>query len=217
MGVIIERIKKLPKTWQFLFFQPFRLKINEFSEKFLGDPYWLSSLAAMNFIGFLYGFYYYTYQLSITPAYLWIFTIDSPLPVLMLSAICAILFVRKTPPQWLILFAFFGLIKYGIWTDIVLFLFRDYFFSINAVIYGLNFPLHFIMILEALLLTRLLKPKISDIVFVGGFYLVNDYLDYFLGNVTLIPAGHHTFLMIESFAMTLLLIFFSWNISKKAT
>jgi len=181
-------------------------KIDDLSERLLGDPYWLSSFAVINVIGFFYGIYYYSYQLSITPAYLWIFTIDSPLPVLLFAAICALLFLRKTPPQWLILFSFFGLIKYGVWTNIVIFLFRDYFFAIDALTYSMNVPLHLLMIFGGLLLVRLLKPKISDIIFVGGFYLVNDYLDYFLGNVTLIPEGHHTFLMIESFTMTIALI-----------
>ncbi len=189
--------------------------LNDLSERILSDPYWLSSLAAINFIGFFYGIYYYTYQLSITPQYLWIFTIDSPLPVLLFAAVCALLFTRKTPPQWLILFSFFGLVKYGVWTDLVIFLFRDYFFSIDALTYSLNLPLHFGMIIEGLLLVRLLKPKISDIVFVGAFYLLNDYLDYFLGNVTLIPAGHHTFLMIESFAMTVALIWIAIRMRAK--
>ncbi|MBU4451209.1 MAG: DUF1405 domain-containing protein [Nanoarchaeota archaeon] len=207
MGLIFEKIKKLPKIcWQFLFFQSERLKINDLSERILGDKRWLLAFFAINFIGFFYGIYYYSYQLSITPAHLWIFTIDSPLPVLLFAAVCAFLFLRKTPPQWLILFAFFGLVKYGVWTDIVIFLFRDVFFAIDALTYSMNVPLHFGMILEGLLLIRLLKPKISDIVFVGGFYLLNDYMDYFMGNVTLIPAGHHTFLMIESFAMTVALI-----------
>lgn len=180
--------------------------INDISERILSDPYWLSSLAVINFIGFFYGIYYYSYQLSITPAHLWIFTIDSPLPVLLFAAVCALLYLRKSPPQWLILFAFFGLVKYGVWTDIVIFLFRDYFFAIDALTYSMNVPLHFGMILEGLLLVRLLKPRISNIIFVGGFYLVNDCLDYFLGNVALIPEGYHTFLMIESFAMTITLV-----------
>ncbi len=176
------------------------------AKKMLSDKRWLIALFAINLLGFIYGIYYYRYQLSITPKHLWIFTLDSPLPVLLFAAVCAFLYLRKNPPQWLILMSFIGLIKYGVWTDIVIYLFRDYFFSANPLIYSLNFPLHFGMILEGLLLLRFLKPKISDIVFVGGFYLVNDYLDYFLGNVTLIPTGHHTFLMIESFAMTTILI-----------
>ena len=180
--------------------------LDKFSERNLGDPSWLLSLAAINFIGFFYGVYYYSYQLSLTPAYFWIFTIDSPLPVLLFAGVCAFLFARKTPPQWLILFSFFGLVKYGVWTNIAIYLFRDYFFAIDALTYSLNVPLHLGMILEGLLLIRLLAPKISDIVFVSGFYLVNDYLDYFIGTVTMTPEGHHTFLMIESFAMTLLLI-----------
>lgn len=187
MGVIIERL-------------------NELSEKLLGDPYWLSAFFVINVIGFFYGIYYYSYQLSFTPAYLWIFTIDSPLPVLLFAGICAFLYFRKIPPQWLVLFSFFGLIKYGVWTNIVIFLFRDYFFAIDALTYSMNVPLHLLMIFGGFILIRFLKPRISDIIFVGGFYLVNDYLDYFMGNVTLVPEGYHTFLMIESFAMTFLLI-----------
>lgn len=177
-------------------------KLKTFAENLLSDKRYLAALFAVNIIGFIYGIHYYSYQLSITQKYLWIFTIDSPLPVLLFSVICALLYLKKIPPQWLILFAFFGLIKYGIWTDIVIYLFRDYFFAIDALTYSLNVPLHFGMIVEGLLLSRLLKPKIRDILFVAGFYLVNDYLDYFLGNVTLIPDGYHTFLMIESFLMT---------------
>ncbi|VVB60927.1 Uncharacterised protein [uncultured archaeon] len=207
------------------------LRLAKYSQTLLSDRQWLAALFATNILGFIYGIYYYSYQLSITPAYLWIFVIDSPLPVILFAIICGmILFesaanyaggfkslkstntlkgfhdLKKSPPQSLLLFSFFGLVKYGLWTDIVIYLFRDYFFSINPLIYGLNFPLHFGMILEGLLLLHLLKPKMRDIIFVGGFYFLNDYLDYFYGTVTLIPEGYHTFLMIESFAMTVALI-----------
>ncbi len=180
-------------------------KIVQCQKAMLSNRRWLAALFATNVLGFIYGIYYYWHQLSITPMYLWIFVIDSPLPVLLFAVICAMIYLKKSSPQWLILFSFFGLIKYGIWTDIVIYLFRDYFFSVNPLIYGLNFHLHFGMVLEGLLLLQLLKPKLKDILFVGGFYLLNDYLDYFYGTVTLIPDGYRTFLMVESFAMTLIL------------
>jgi len=165
----------------------------------------LVALAIINFVGFLYGVYYYNYQLSITPAYLWIFTLDSPLPVLLFVFVAYFLYYNKPVPQWLLLITIVGLIKYGFWTVLVILLFRDYFFGFAPFIYALNLPLHAGMIIEGVLLATRLRPGIRDMAIILAFFLTNDILDYFFGTLPIIPATHNVYLLAESLAATIVL------------
>ena len=59
------------------------MDFNKFSKMILDNKKLILALAIINFVGFLYGIYYYWHQLNATPFYLWIFTLDSPLSVLL--------------------------------------------------------------------------------------------------------------------------------------
>lgn len=178
------------------------MNFKKFSESILANKRLIVSLAIINFVGFLYGIYYYHYQLSITPFYLWIFTLDSPLPVLLFVFVSYFLYYNKKMPQWLLFLVIVGLIKYGFWTALVIILFRDYFFGFAPLIYALNLPLHIGMMLEGAVLTVKLKPKILDLGIVLAFFLINDILDYFFGTLPIIPNTYNSYLLIESLAVT---------------
>ncbi|MBI2076633.1 MAG: DUF1405 domain-containing protein [Candidatus Aenigmarchaeota archaeon] len=188
-----------------------------FSESILQNKRLLVSLAIINFTGFLYGIYYYWHQLVATPFYLWIFTLDSPLSVLLFVFVSYFLYYNKKMPQWLLFLAIMGLVKYGFWTALVIIMFRDYFFAVSPVIYSINFPLHIGMILEGMILTARLRPRMSGLAVVLLFFLINDILDYFFGTLPRLPSNaYNGYLLIESFAMTTILpLVFYWQCCRK--
>ncbi len=173
------------------------------SDRILSDRRFLIALAIINLIGFVYGIHYYSQQLSVTPMYLWVFTLDSPLPVLAFAFIAYLFYSGKKVPQWLLFLAIVGLVKYGFWTELVIFLFRDYFFAAAPVIYAMNLILHIGMIAEGAVLISRLNPKSSDMLVVLAFFLLNDILDYFFGTLPIIPGTYNDYLLIESVAASI--------------
>jgi len=181
------------------------MNFKKFSESILKNKQRLVALAIINFVGFLYGLYYYNYQLSATPFFLWIFTLDSPLPVLLFVFVAYFFYYNKKVPQWLLFLTIIGLIKYGLWTDIVIVLFWDYFFGFAPFIYAINLPLHAGMVLEGAVLATKLKPRFHDLIAVLAFFLINDTLDYFFGTLPTIPSMYNNYLLAESIAVTIIL------------
>lgn len=182
------------------------MDFNKFSKIILNNKKLILALAIINFVGFLYGIYYYWHQLNATPFYLWIFTLDSPLAVLLFVLVSYFLYYDKKIPQWLLLLAIAGLVKYGLWTALVIVLFWDYFFAASPVIYSINFPLHIGMVLEAMVLIARLRPRMSDLAVVLLFFLINDILDYFFGTLPLLPSNmYNNYLLAESIFMTAML------------
>lgn len=182
---------------------------------FLTSRKWLASLFAVNLVGFMIGLSYYTYQLSVTPGWLWVFVIDCPLYVLLFGIICLRRLKNLEIPSWLHYLTSVGLIKYGFWTGLVIWLHFDYFFGFAPLVYALLFPLHIGMILEGIALIPWIKNNPWHIPPVLGWFLLNDWLDYFQGTLPLIPETHHTFLMWESILATLILTGAIYLITRK--
>ena len=180
----------------------------EIAKKIFSSRKFVLLLLIINIIGFFYGLYYYQVQLEETNPLLWVFTLDSPLPVLLFAAICFLILRKKEPPQLLIIFTIIGLIKYGFWTDLALLLEWNYFFGFSPLITSMNIPLHAGMILEGILLLPLLKKEklIRNLSIAAAFFLVNDYLDYFFGIVTSIPDTYKGILAYEAFLSTVVII-----------
>lgn len=182
------------------------MDFSKFSKIILNNKKLILALAIINFAGFFYGLYYYNYQLSATPFYLWIFTLDSPLPVLLFVLVAYFLYYGKKIPQWLLFLVIAGLIKYGFWTALVILLFSDYFFAAAPVIYSINFPLHIGMVVEGLVLIARLRPRMSDLAVVLLFFLINDILDYFFGTLPLLPSNaYNSYLLAESLFVTIVM------------
>ena len=182
--------------------------LKKFSEKIFANKKIVLLLLIINIIGFFYGLYYYQVQLEETNPLLWVFTLDSPLPVLLFAFVCYFLYRKKEPPRLLIIFAIIGLIKYGFWTDLALLLEWNYFYGFSPLITSMNIPLHAGMILEGILLLPLLKKEkiIRNLSIAAAFFLINDYLDYFFGTVTSIPNTYKSVLVYEAFLSTVVMI-----------
>lgn len=77
---------------------------------------WL--LVVINFIGSIYGYYWYHNQLSITPLFLWIFVPDSPFSCTLFTlAMLGLIYTRRVGLFTLI--ACLAMIKYGIWAVVI--------------------------------------------------------------------------------------------------
>ena len=182
---------------------------------FLESKKWLVSLFLVNLAGFIFGIYYYYYQLSITSLWSWVFIIDCPLYVLLFAVICALKLKNKSIPDGFYFLTSLGLIKYGLWTGLVIWLYSGHFFSISPILYSLLFPLHIGMILEGVVFFPHFKVKPKCALIVLFWFLLNDVLDYFFGTLPLIPETFTNLLMWESFIATLVLASLIFSLSKR--
>ncbi len=171
----------------------------------LERPDWLLSLAMVNIGGFFFGMYYYIYQLSVTSPSLWIFVIDCPLYVILFAGICLALYKGKSIPSWFLLLVAVGMIKYGIWTVVTIFLYLEHLLSVSLIVNGAMPFLHAGMILEGIVLLPHIRAKLWHVPAVLGWFLLNDFADYFMGTVPILPPTHLNFLMWESLIVTLIL------------
>ncbi|MBN2014603.1 MAG: DUF1405 domain-containing protein [Candidatus Altiarchaeota archaeon] len=162
-------------------------------------------LILLNFLGFLFGVYYYMPQLDETPQWLWLVVIDCPLYVLLFAIILLFELLSRPLPDVLKFITSVGLFKYGVWTVIVVLLHFDYFFSINPVVYGLILPMHVGMALESLVLLNLFRPTRSSTLLVALFFVLNDVSDYVYGTLPRIPETWVSLLFIESLLVSVLL------------
>jgi uncharacterized membrane protein YpjA len=72
-----------------------------------------------NVVGAVLGVLWYKNQLSVTPRWLWFFTADCPVYGALFAIVLIMRLVRREFPDWLLLIAATGLIKYGIWFALV--------------------------------------------------------------------------------------------------
>lgn len=191
---------------------------------FMDSRKWLWTLLLVNVTGFLFGIWYYLPQLSQSNPLLWLFIIDCPLYVLLFAAICGLRLKGNdldqrsksnapSVPGWLYYLTSVGLVKYGFWTGLVVFLYWNVLFSAAPVLYSILFPLHIGMMLEGIILIPRTgkiqegawKRKLLEPLLVCVWFLLNDWLDYFMGTVTAVPPAHLGLLMWESLAATLIL------------
>ena len=174
-------------------------------------PWAVTIIVVANLIGFVWGIiYWYGDQLLSAPIYLWPFIPDCPL--------FALLFV---PAFWLALrgrgnnaynlLVAFGLIKYGVWTNLAWY---GYWavgnpFSWMGVAMCLT---HIGMILEGLYLLRYLRPRPAWALLAGLWFAASDFVDYGLGQYPRIPDLRILpMLQWHTVAMTILLTAAFWR------
>jgi len=172
------------------------------------------ALTAINVAGFVFGLWFYRFQLATVPAYLWPWLLDSPMPVLAFAIICGLLFLHKRLPGWFALWTAVGLAKAGLWTALVLVLHWGHFWALSPAITTLNLPLHIGMIGEALVLAPRIRVGRLALAGVAGWYLLNDALDYWAGTLTAIPPTYVSALAIESVAATVVFTAGLWAAQK---
>lgn len=145
----------------------------------------LPILAAANLIGAVYGFLWYAYQLSISPRYLWPVIPDSPLAALSFGLFLTTLYFRRRVPL-LEAYAYLSMIKYGLWT--VLVLSQDMILSGVATFEELHLTTsHFIMAVQSLIFMRRLHPGLAAGLAAGVWFVFNDYMDYVHGTHPFLP------------------------------
>lgn len=139
----------------------------------------LAWLAAVDFIGAIYGFYWYWGQLMETPFYLWVLVADSPLSAL-LFGIVLLLYLKGVRHEALEAVAYFSMIKYGLWTV----------FVIGQFVLGPGkldfenthlFLSHAGMALEALIFWQYMAPSRKYILLAFLWAFANDCADYLGG------------------------------------
>ncbi|MBS3947086.1 MAG: DUF1405 domain-containing protein [Dethiobacter sp.] len=149
-------------------------------ESFLSTRWLYPALLAGNFCGAVYGFYWYAGQFAETPLYLWLFLPNSPLPILYF--LLALLFLRrKRRSRFFEGLAYFGLIKHGLWTVVLITLYQ---------LAGSRQPEniwliagHGLMALQAVLCWYYfgLPLTVQQAAAVSAWYFFDDFLDYVVG------------------------------------
>ncbi len=182
------------------------------SRKIFSKKKVLLFLIITNLLGFFAGMVTYYPQLKETPFYLWLVVVDCPVAVFLFAVLCVLLYFRIEVPDALTFFTSAYLIKFGIWTMLVIILYWNYYVW-NEVLGILIFVLHFGMVLEGLILLPKISPNIRNSVTILSLLLVNDLFDYFLGTHPVIPPEHIGFLMFESFGASVFITsaIFLWH------
>lgn len=184
-------------------------------------PGWLEDLGlrlawvvvAINLAGTAFGFWFYSFQFSITPAVAWPVVPDSPLATLFIALSLAswkLGYADRVP--WLHALAFFGCIKLGAWTPFVLTVFPVEYPSGGLAAlggsldtlafvweYGLYTFLvtsHLTMVVEAFLIQRYASFSVGAVALATAWYVLNDVVDYL---VTPFSTYTHTLLNSEPF------------------
>lgn len=184
---------------------------------------YLLALVAINLLGFLYGLVYYIEQLHSTNPLLWLFTIDCPLYSLLVAVVFGYAVVRKSTAKRSVFRSAFefivavGAVKYGLWTLFVLSFYGNFFFSPELYSQSaILFVSHVGLLLEGLAIvgTSRIDKRVLAVAIV--WFLINDYLDYFVGIHPYVPedAGRLGLVMSLTFVSSLilpLLSYAAWN------
>ncbi|MFC7228266.1 DUF1405 domain-containing protein [Salinirubellus salinus] len=184
-------------------------------------PGWLEDLGlrlvwlvvAVNLAGTAFGFWFYSFQFSITPVAAWPVVPDSPLATLFIALSLAswkLGYADRVP--WLHALAFFGCIKLGAWTPFVLTAFPVEYPSGGLAAlggsldtlaflweYGLYTFLvtsHLAMVVEAFLVQRYASFSVGAVAVATAWYVLNDVVDYL---VSPFDTYTHTLLNAEPF------------------
>ncbi|HZK24666.1 MAG TPA: DUF1405 domain-containing protein [Oscillospiraceae bacterium] len=138
------------------------------------------SLLVINFIGIVWGFWWYQPQFVTTPPYLWPFVPNSPLAVLYFFLV--LLRLRRGRRHYFLEgFAYFGLIKHGLWTVVIITVYQlsGYRHFANILLWSG----HLGMALEASLFWFYYRLPLNyaQATAIAAWYFFNDYLDYVVG------------------------------------
>lgn len=155
-------------------------------------------LALINLFAGFYSIQYYFWQLEKTTPLLWIFIIDCPLYSILFGINIYLISKNKKYPLFGLV-SIIGSLKYGLWTIFALLLPGLIFFSLLLLV-G-----HLLLIVETILLYKLYTFKIKHIIPVLGWFLFNDFLDYFAMTHPYFEKQFFNEIMLFSFAITLIL------------
>jgi len=142
-------------------------------------------LFLINLFGTIYGFYWYKYQLAITPSKFLIFVPDSP-TASMFFTIFLLFFIFKRNVPYIEALALITLFKYGVWAVVMnlLTLYIDGSLSPQGYMLILS---HGLMAVEGVLFARFYKIELKHLVVASIWTLHNDVIDYVFG---MMPVYH---------------------------
>ncbi|MEW6328793.1 MAG: DUF1405 domain-containing protein [Candidatus Micrarchaeota archaeon] len=172
---------------------------------------------AANLLGAAYGILgFYLQQLLSTNVLLWIFVPDCPLYALTF-AIAIILIKEGKRYDWFYFIALVGALKYGFWTVFVLLRYPEFYFApeISLIYYTLLFA-HVGMFLEAFTLLGKIKMRNWFLPLALGWFLLNDFADYFLGAHPPLPVYGLGFMWRASVVMSVAFSVFGFALAKRA-
>lgn len=170
-------------------------------------PAWLERLGLwlvwpvvlINLAGTVFGFWFYRFQFTETPVWLWPLVADSPIATFVI-AVAFTLWALGRPNEYVTAVAFFGNIIFGLWTAWVLVTAWEA--SVAQSGLGMHLFLvgsHLAMVVQALVLHRISAFRLRPIIVATAVYTVNLAVDYFLpltgpaGSAGFFPvAPHHT-------------------------
>lgn len=171
----------------------------------LGTRTAIRLLFIVNFLGTIYGYYWYKNQLADTPLHLWPFVPDSPTASLFFTLVLlAFLLGRKWP--LLEALAAITLFKYGIWATVMIL----WSTALGAPLYFEHYMLmtsHLGMALQAILYAGYYSFKLKHLAIAACWTLLNDTLDYTLGIFPWIHRSLHPYLgFVAGFTVSLSVI-----------
>ncbi|MFD1065234.1 DUF1405 domain-containing protein [Oceanobacillus locisalsi] len=145
------------------------------------DKKFLILLFIINFLGTIYGFYWYGGQLEITPAIFIPFVPDSPTASLFFTIFLLFFIFGKNIP-YIEALAIVSLFKYGIWAVVM----NVLTLIVSGGIGPAGFMLiasHFGMAVQGLLYAPFYKIKLRHLTVAGIVVLHNDIIDYVFGQM----------------------------------
>ncbi|WP_459888951.1 DUF1405 domain-containing protein [Halostagnicola bangensis] len=162
-------------------------------------------VVAINLLGTVFGFWYYSPQLSETAAVMWPWVPDSPLATLFIALAIACWKLGHEIP-WLTALAFFGNIILGLWTPFTLIVFADAYAGLHWAMYQFLFWSHLAMVLQAFVLHRITDFPVYAVAIALLWYGSNLIVDYFVPitgepHHTTIPVARDTEMFLEADAL----------------
>lgn len=136
----------------------------------------IKPLLAINFLGSIYGYYWYKQQLSETPVTAWLFVPDSPLATTFFT-LMMVLALFGIHNNLLGVLAFSACIKYGLWAVTLI---THYWIAGGEIRFeeAMLWVSHLGMALEGWIFLRTLRVTPGVTVGVALWMSVNDFVDY---------------------------------------
>ncbi|WP_152654602.1 DUF1405 domain-containing protein [Oceanobacillus sp. CFH 90083] len=145
------------------------------------DKKFLILLFIINFLGTIYGYYWYGSQLASTPAIFIPFVPDSPTASLFFTIFLLFFIFGKNIP-YIEALAIVSLFKYGMWAVVMNLLTMAVTGSLNAAGYML-IASHLGMAIQGLLYAPFYKIKLRHLTVAGIVVLHNEIIDYVFGQM----------------------------------
>lgn len=167
----------------------------------------LALIFIINILGTIFGYYYYQWQLANSELFLWIFIPDCPNATLLLLISILITFTdigEGIDNRVFNSITAAYLIKYGVWTVFTILFFSEFFLSPpNLQYYAILLIGHAGMALESILILPFSKIEFRKMVVFLLWFLINDFVDYWLGAHPYVPDNPYKIKILAIFTISM--------------